>query len=368
METGEALAFQWPYLLSLLPPVAELERSARRFGALVRKREVRSAEALLRLALAYGVLGLSLRQTAAWAQVAGIANVSDVALLKRLRAADGWLGHVLGLKLAERAPLPTASGTLRLRLVDATVISRPGSTGTDWRVHLGFNLASFSIDHLELTDGHGGETLTRFEFSRGDLVVGDRGYSHRRGLHAVTAAGADYVVRLNWQNLPLRRLDGGVFDLFGFLRMLPEAAAEEAAVVVAANPRHATLAMPARIVAIRRSEAAATAARARAMKSSAKKGKRLDPRTLESAGYLFVLTSVPAHRLPAAHILESYRFRWQIELAFKRLKSLLFMDELSARDPPLARTFIYAKLIAALLLEDYTERFLAFSPWGYRLS
>ncbi|NOZ87278.1 MAG: transposase [Deltaproteobacteria bacterium] len=66
-------------------------------------------------------------------------------------------------------------------------------------------------------------------------------------------------------------------------------------------------------------------------------------------------------------VLDLYRFRWQVELAFKRLKSLLHIDELPAKDHSLTRTFIYAKLLAALLLEDLSDRFLVFSPWGYPL-
>ena len=82
-------------------------------------------------------------------------------------------------------------------------VSRPGSTGTDWRVHLGYNLSALAIDSVELTDFRGGETLTRFRFQPGELVLGDRGYAHRAGLHAVRHAGADFIVRMGWQNLPL---------------------------------------------------------------------------------------------------------------------------------------------------------------------
>ena len=366
MDSKIILEYQWPYLLSFLPSEDELERTARETGALRRKRQVRSASALLRLAFAYGFCGLTLRQTAAWAEVANVASLSDVALLNRLRGASVWLGLLLGLKLAERAPPPLQNGQrFRLRLVDATTISRPGSKGTDWRVHMGYDLATLSIDHVELTDHRGGETLTRFPLGPGDIMVGDRGYSHRRGIFSAVKAGADFLIRLNWQNVPLEHRGGEPFDLLRALRGLPEADAGDFDVRVKRSAE--TPAVPARIVATRKSEAAAEAARRRVMKERAKKSRNLDPQTLEAAGYIFVLTSLPGDVLDANDALDLYRFRWQIELAFKRMKSLLFLGDLPARDPPLARCFLYSKLLAALLLEDFTNDFLAFSPWGFRL-
>ena len=96
--------------------------------------------------------------------------------------------------------------------------------------------------------------------------------------------------------------------------------------------------------------------------------KTVSPTTLELAGYVCVLSNVPSTLLSPEDLLEVYRFRWQVELVFKRMKSLLHLDELPAKDPDLARAFIYSKLLAALMLEDLTDRYLDFSPWGYSLA
>lgn len=367
MDKQILLEYQWPYLLSFLPSEAELERTARESGALKRKRSVASASALLRLSLAYGFCGLTLRQTAAWAEVAKVAEVSDVAVLKRLRSSDVWLGQLLGIKLAERASPPPPQSEYRLRLFDATCISKPGSTGTDWRVHLGFDLQRMRIDHIELTDASGGETMTRFPMKPGEIAICDRGYAHRRGLKSTRDSGGDFIVRLNWQNLPLQTPRGHKFDLIDFLRKIPDAVAGDEDVLVPDAGGKGTPSMPARVVAVRKSEPAAEASRAKVLRENGKKGKTIDPRSLETAGYMFAITSISGKALTPAHVLELYRFRWQVELTFKRLKSLLQLGSLPARDPPLARSFLFAKLLAALLLEDFTDRFLAFSPWGYPL-
>lgn len=61
--------------------------------------------------------------------------------------------------------------------------------------------------------------------------------------------------------------------------------------------------------------------------------------TLEAADVVLVLTSLPATTDDAADILALYRLRWQIEWAFKRLKSLLYLDAWRAFDPDIAPTY-----------------------------
>ena len=77
---------------------------------------------------------------------------------------------------------------------------------------------------------------------------------------------------------------------------------------------------------------------------------------------MILLTSLNSSQLPAVQVLDLYRFRWQIEIAFKRLKGLLELGEMPAQDPSLARTILSSKLLAALLLDDFTTAFLSFSP------
>jgi len=364
MKECEAVEFQWPYLSNLIASPEELERSALHTGALVRRREIKSADTLLRLAMTYGFCELSLRQTAAYAQSVGFASISDVGILKRLRRCDKWLGELLAQKLAERAGVSLPRNQFRLRIVDATTVNRPGTHGTDWRLHIGMNLGLGQLDHVELTDAKGGESLTRFTFAPGDLVLADRGYAHRNGLQAVSRAGAFFIVRANWQNLPLEDRDGKAFDILSALRSLGEAVPGEFLVQTRGSDRKP---IACRLVAIRRSEPAAARTRKQAISESVKKGRTSDPRTLESAGFFYVLTNVAAEQLRADAVLELYRFRWQIEMNFKDLKSVLNLDSLPAKDPALARTYLFAKLLGAFVIDDLTTRYLSFSPWGYKI-
>jgi hypothetical protein len=355
--------FQWPYIQRLIGSPEEIEATAARTGAMTRRRGVANAVTLLRLAFMYAFCGSSLRQTAALAAANEIADISDVALLKRFRKCGPWIGELLGRLLCKHAVATLPEHEYRLRLVDATTVSRPGSKGTDWRIHLGFELATKSISEIELTDASGGETLRRFEFRKNDVVVGDAAYSRRAGLEFVVNAGAFFVVRMNRSNTPLEGAAGQQVEILDLLRGLPDATPTEFPLFCQLGHRR----MAVRLVAIRKSEAAAQKSRQKTLRERNKKG-NVDPRTLEAAGYIFVLTNLPPETLSTADVLEFYRFRWQIELAFKRLKSIMGLDVLPAKDPQLARMYLLTRLLGAVVIDDLTARYLSFSPWGYSFS
>ena len=347
----------------MLPSPEDLEASARARGALRRRRVIRSAPDLLRLVLGY-CCGLSLRETGCWSGLQGLGEMSQVGVMKCVRRSADWLEELVKVKLAERAELYEVQG-FRFRLVDATTVSIPGSRGIDWRLHLGFDLGSLSIDSVELTSVKGGESLSRFQVGPREVLIGDRGYSHAKGLRSVQQAGGEFLVRMNWQNLPLQTRQGEAFDLFQAARGVADIEAAEFEVQLPATRQLPPL--PARLVILRKSAPATEAARKKILREAKKKGRQVDPRTLEAAGYIFLLTSLPADQVSALQALEFYRFRWQIELAFKRLKSLWNFGSVPVKDPDLARSYLYAKLLTALLVEELTETLRSHSPWGFRL-
>lgn len=353
-------------LLKRLPAALDLEESARKSGALRRRRGIPDALSLLRLALAYAAGGLSLRGTAAWAEASALAQLSNVAVLKRLRGAADWLGEILGAILTARLGSAGPPGERRWRLVDATTLSAPGSRKTDWRVHLGCRLGPQPrIDQVELSDGRGSESLDRFEGRPGDILIGDRGYAKARDLAALIARGADVIVRIGWNALRLRGPDGAPFDLMAAIKRVPACGMADFAVTIALDRAGKEL-LPLRLIAFRLDAAASKRARQRARRKSRHQGKQVQPQTVQAAGYVLLITSLDTASFSTAAVFAVYRLRWQIELLFKRLKSLLHLDALPAKDPDLARSWIYAKLITALLLEDMTSIVLDSPPWDDR--
>lgn len=352
MNITSPILDQWPLLRSFLPRGFDLEATAREAKAFQRARGVNDAETLLRLALGYGACGMSLRECCAWAAASGLAMLNDTALLKRLKNAADWLGMIAAAMLAERRLAPAGRWRgRRLRARDATTICAPGADGTTWRLHASLDLASGEIDELTLTDGRGAESLNRFIHRKGDIELVDRGYARPRDLRPVVEAGADFVVRIGWNSLRLLKPDGGVFDLF---KALPVGGKREKEVIVHVEEGGSAAGkppLPLRLVMRRKSEAEADAARKKLRKEATKRGKTLDPRSLEAAGYILLLTSLPADEFRTSDVLDLYRLRWQIELAFKRFKSLAGLDELPAKDPDLARAWIWARVIACLIAD-----------------
>ena len=352
---------EWAYLLGLLP--ANIDDMAVATGALRRRRVVTSGEDLVRLCLAYALEDWSLRQAAAMAEMMGWQAISDVAVLKRLRACPKFLAELISavlLRRLEAVPRPE----LRVCLVDATTVSRPGSTGTDWRLHVCFDLSALQLYQVELTDASGGESLTRFAGRQGEIFLGDRAYGTTPGVVSLLGAGAGFIVRTSLQQIRFSRPEGGPAGLIRWLEGLADASPAEWLVEVSSAERS----WPLRLVAVRKSPEAAEAAREKARRDSARKGHAVRDETLVLAGYVVVLSNLGHDVVTALQALEAYRFRWQIELAFKRLKSLLFLDNLRARDPDLAQTYLLSKLLGALLAEELIDRAGSFSPWGYLLA
>lgn len=360
MEERALVEEEWRWVEGLLP--GDLERTAIDRLAIRRRREITCASDLLRLVLAYAVCDFSLRQTAAWASVIGLGQLSDVAVLKRLRGAADWMGSLVMQCLQERG-VRAGARVQRVRVVDATVVSKPGSSGTDWRLHLGLDLADQSIRSFELTGVEGGETFQRLTIERGELVLGDRCYSHGAAVASVIERGGHVLVRFASHTFPLLTRAGAPVDTDALLATLGDGEIGDWPVAF----RSRKVLHRVRLIAVRKSTAAAEQERKRVRHEAIKKGRPLSARSLAGTKFIAIVTDLETTLLPAVDALELYRLRWQVEIAFKRLKSLLDLDRLRARDPALARCYLYAKLLAAVLIDDLCQRLPAFSPWGYPL-
>jgi hypothetical protein len=358
---------EWELLASFLP--AEWRDLARETGAMRRARgEITSPEVLLQVLLMHVATGLSLRQTAARARAQGLASLSDVALLKRLRTSEMWLGE-LARQMFEASRFSRAGVRVpaahRLRAVDATTVQEPGATGTEWRIHYSLSLPDMRCDFYEVTDARGGETCKRIPVAEGDIILADRGYCQREGVAHVLRAKGDVIVRLSSTSFPLlEAAEEAPFEILAHLRDLRGHQPGEWPVRFAARGEL----WPVRLCAIRKSRHAAERAKEKILRRASKRQAEVRPGTLELAEYIFVLVSLPAEALSVAEALDLYRARWQIELCFKRLKSLFALGHVPKRSDASARAWIEGKLLTALLIERLIDEASLFSPWGFEIA
>ncbi len=355
-EITRTLAKDWDELVQTIPD--DLEASAKEYGALQRHRGIKSAADLLRIILIYASV-LSLLKTAVWGVGLNICDISRQALDKRILQSTAWLRHLLAVLLPTliTIPLSVLGSIRRIILRDASTISRPGSPGTEWRLHLSWSPYNLQPAQVTVTDEHCGEGLEDAGLQAGDLVIADRAYGIGRTLQVALDAAAYFIIRLAWSTLPLCKPDGQPFDLIDWLMQIPphQEYAEEA-VYIANDPAKRVL----RVVAGRLPPDKAEEARERVRQEARKDKHPVNPKSLLAAGFCIVITNLPGSTWPALTVLAFYRIRWQVEWCFRRWKSLCLLDVLPSYPASIAEPVLLAKLIIILLMQQR----LGTLPWS----
>jgi hypothetical protein len=375
---ASSLDSSWLDILDRLPPDLDLDQLARETKALRRRRAITDGGDLLRLGLAHGPGGMSLPQTAAWARLSGICEISAPALIERLHRSAAFFAAITQRLLAARAPPPASPWHGRcLRLHDSSSLSQPGSKGSNWRIHAVYDLGSASFSDLIVTDERGAESLTRGRPVEGAIAIADRGYARANDMAAFLRPydenkAGDFIVRIGWNSLRTENHDGSPFDLLALLTKMSEHPAapdnpmpEEWSGLALYGRGKRISRVPVRLVIMPLPPDKIERARKKIRRIATKQQTRLKPGTLIAAGFLILATSLPA-AFAAADLCAVYRLRWQIELAFKRLKSLIRVDLLPTRTEAGGRSWIYPHLILALLTEDICQEILESSPSGPR--
>lgn len=339
---------EWAYVVNELPD--NLNDLAFKTGALKRKKGVKCAADLLRIILTYGVTDMSLKAVSAWATTAGVGQLSSVALYYRVKDSRDWLAALISI-LLERDETPIASADLDITLVDASVLTGPGAKGTEWRLHTGIDARTGHISSIKLTDQSGGESYKNYSVRKQEIMVGDRAYGMATGIAYVHMRGGYVVARANLHSIRLCRPDKTLFNALQEEVNVPKVGVAHYDILIPAPPETRSLShktwklenasafIPARLLGVR---------------------------TIKNT-IIWVITTVPQSMATDKVIMELYRVRWQIELEFKRLKSLLGLDALPSRQGPTAESWILARVLGAILIEKFLRKSGIFSPWGYRM-
>lgn len=340
------------------------ESKARQLGAVTRLRKFGSVSDLLRLLLIHLADGCSMREATVRAKQGGIVDISDVAFLKRLRVSSEWF-RWMSLELLKRRGIklepPKWIKAYNVRSVDASVICEPGATGTDWRLHYCIQLFGLQCDQFILSKQNLGESFVNFDIRKNDLIIGDRAYGRPTGLWYVKNSGGYFIARIKNKAFTIYGRNNRELNLLEKLKGL--SIGETIDLNIKANTKECPD-FKMRLCAIRKSDEEATKSMKKAEKEHRKKQRMVNEETIELHRYVILVTSLPK-RISAFKVLELYRVRWQIEIAFKRLKSILGLGHLPKKDEESCKAWLHGKIFVALLAQSIVDEGHFFSPWGY---
>ena len=349
----------WQQLVQERLP-ANLEEQARVLGAFERKRAMPTAALLLRGLLGYVLSVSSLQELSMWSRLLNICcvTITGQAWHKRLRKSRAWLLWLFNTLLAAEPTtwdLPLGLGQ-RLLVVDGTEVQCLGPKGLLWRLHCAYDMLSGQLAWVRLTSQKIGESLCLVPTQVGDILISDGLYSRARQLVAVAQAGGFTLTRLSPHHLPLFLAHAPSctppfqFDIDGWLHSLSTGIHERSALVYFAQT---TLAVRVIVVVLPPDQAAAM--RRKKEHEAHAKGRKLSERSRFLAGFLLLVTTLPAATWSAQLLSELYGARFQIEVLFKRIKQMLDLHTLRCTTSESAQAMILALLVAWLLIEDDLE-------------
>jgi transposase len=353
-DTPSPLSESFVEVLARLPTDLDLDTIALATEAIKRKREVVSGAGLLRIALARGPGGLTLRQTAAWTSTQGIADLTDAAVKYRLDRAADFLAS-----LSERLLIKKASATAlcwpgrTLRIADSASPIKTKSVARHWRVRSVFDLDLGRFSDFQLTNKHGANEPEPAAPQRGEVQIGNPDFARACILKRARAQRdemADFIVRVGPTTLQLAGQFGTLTDTLQSLQ--PGYGLHE--FTMRASVGRDVAASAVRLILQRRLPEAAEATRVALQREEAEEGRTPSSCSLLGAEFTILATSLPDSRYLAADIVSAYQLHRQTKLAFKRLKSLLQMNHVPTESEGGSRTWLHAHLIFAVLSDGFS--------------
>jgi hypothetical protein len=314
---------------------------------------------VLRLVLYQVARSTALLSAVAAFSAAGLVSMSAVALHKWMKKIGPYLAELVSAMVehAHAVFAPERWAGLEIIAVDATCVQRPGACGTTARVHRALRLTDLRVVQVQVTDNTGGESFRRFRAEPGQLWMGDRGYANPPGVGAIHAQGALVLVRYNRGSLPLFDARGRALDVQAKLRHIGKAGRCREWEAFVHPPQAARI--RGRLCAVRLPSDKAQQARERLRREQ---GASVTQQSLAMAEFVAVFTTVVDSRLNCEKILELYSLRWQLELDFKRDKSITGLDQLPNFLPETIHSWICAKLLLHQIVRKLSTPQASFPP------
>jgi DDE family transposase len=332
-------------------------------GAFYYGNRIRTPEQLLRAILMYCGMDLSLLELSLVMRFDGI-EISRQGLCKRLNRCAAFLEWLNKETLGMQEP-PALPEHRRFLACDGTELSRSSPHSPRLRLHLCIDLLSLRFVQVRLTMSKQGESLKKFEFRRGDVVLADRNFCRYQSvLYAKLDCGADLLVR--WQShFPVYESPSAEQPLSLHQKLQGQAEKSITSFPVwikysAKSKEKNKRELGGHLHIYRMTKDEAELSKRKLIKNGKRKNRTVSKEAEFLSQFVILFTTVPPSEISPEVAIALYRCRWQIELAFKNLKSLLHIEHFRTHpESQLTQVYIWGKLLYALLIDSKLRKALA---------
>ena len=324
-------------------------------GAIVRKRDIKDPNDLMMLALFHLLNGCSLIEISEISKLSKLGNISDVAFMKRFSNCNEWFKWISSSICNDKPSMikysvPECLSKYRILAVDASDVIEKGATGKTYRLHFALDIIKMQAAIYKITDNSVGEHLNNFDFSQDDLAIADRAYSTLTSMEHCNSIGCKYIARMRSNSFKISDSEGNIIDFIGYMQA--HGSGELKAYAKSCGKHGEINMMPVRICFERKTDEAIEETRRKIKRRASKKQLATTlPETYSFNEYIVLITSLE-DGIPYDVILALYRYRWQVELYFKRLKSILGYGDMPKKSRNSIFAWLNGKLMIALLIES----------------
>jgi hypothetical protein len=329
-------------------------------GIIQRQREIKTPADLMMLNLFHLINGCSLMEISEVARLLKIGEFSDVAIMKKFAKCEEWfkwISEQLSPGMVIDYKKPPYLENYRVVAFDASKVVEKGRSGQTYHLHYGIDIHKMCCVDYKITKEEIGEKLGNFSLAKGDLAIADRAYGTINGVEHCVENEAGYIFRLRTNCFKVYDADGEVINFLSqFQGLEPEQCKDFSGFVRTKTGNRIAI----RVCAKRKSKKTFEKTKKKLLRRQSKEGKKLSETTIKFNEYIVFATSLPSS-ISTVDILETYRYRWQIEIFFKRLKSILNLGDLPKKSENSSLAWLNGKLMVALLMELFLSK-CAFSP------
>ena len=322
------------------------------FGVIERSREIKNPKDLMTLIIYYLLHASSLLDVVKQAELLKICKISDVSFMKKFAKCNEWFKWIISNIIPDSIisyKKPHSLLGYKIILFDGSIVTERGIFKRKWRLHYGIDIFNMKSEQYKITTEKTGESLTNFDIRPDYLAICDRAYGTIKSIEHCLNHGANFILRLRSNAFNLYDTIGCKIDMLDLLRSIKNESGAEFEVFVKDSQNKP---LKLRWCAIRKTPDNIAISREKIRKHDSKSCKARSATAVEINDYIVVVTTLPVE-ISTEEILSLYRLRWQVELYFKRFKSLLDFGVITNKKEASIESWLNGKLMLALLIEKF---------------